>query len=80
MIRTTRKILHISLGLFLVCFGILGLVLPIINGTVLLILGFVIISFESVYVERKLNHFTRRYEATHKIHRFLDDKLRKLFK
>lgn len=79
MIRTTRKILYISLGSILVMIGLFGLVLPIINGTVLLIIGFIILSFESVYVERHLHAVTKKNDRVHQLHLFLEKKIRRLF-
>lgn len=79
MIRTTRKILYLSLGSLLIMIGVAGLVLPIINGTVLLIVGFIILSFESVYVERNLHAVTKKNHKVHQLHLFLEKKIRSLF-
>ncbi len=80
MITSTRKFLHIILGIFIVILGVAGLVLPIINGTVLLIVGFILLSFESLFVEKHLNNLTKRNSFIHGIHLKLDVFLRKLFR
>jgi uncharacterized membrane protein YbaN (DUF454 family) len=59
-----KKILHISLGLFLVFVGLAGLILPIINGTILLLLGCILLSFESKYVEYHLHRIAHKTTIT----------------
>ncbi len=80
MINTTRKILHIILGILLLTLGVAGLVLPIINGTILLIIGFILISFESPYVEKKLATLTQKNKFIHSLHLKLESILRKFFR
>jgi uncharacterized membrane protein YbaN (DUF454 family) len=49
-----QKILHLTIGITLVIVGIFGLVLPVINGFLTLLLGFIVISFQSTYIEKQL--------------------------
>lgn len=79
MVNTSRKILHILLGLTLLILGLAGLVLPILNGTIFLIVGFILISFESPYVEKKLQNFASKNKTIHSIYLKLDVILRKIF-
>lgn len=80
MAQTSQKILHITLGVFLILVGIIGLVLPFINGTVLLIVGFILISFESPYIEKHLSRLTQKNKLTHSLHLKLEIFLRKIFR
>lgn len=80
MIRNLSKVLTVSIGVIFVILGLAGLVLPLVNGTVLLIVGFIIISFENLYIEKKLLHFTKKNKTIYTIHSKLDLFLRKIFK
>lgn len=75
-----RKIMHLSLGILIVLIGITGLVLPIINGTLLLIVGFIILSFESPYLEQKLFTLTQKNKLIHSIYLRLEKGLRTFFR
>ena len=75
-----RAILHTSLAAILIIIGLLGLVLPIINGTVLLITGLIILSFEYPYIERKLFTITQRNKTIHVLYIKLEKMMRKIFR
>jgi uncharacterized membrane protein YbaN (DUF454 family) len=75
-----RKIMHLSVGFLVVLLGIAGLVLPILNGTLLLIVGFIIISFESPYVEKKLFTLTQKNKTVHALYLRLEKALRVFFR
>jgi uncharacterized membrane protein YbaN (DUF454 family) len=75
-----RKIMHLSVGFLVVLLGIAGLVLPILNGTLLLIIGFIIISFESPYVEKKLFTLTQKNKTVHALYLRLEKALRVFFR
>lgn len=77
--KNLRKILHITLGVTVIILGLAGLVLPILNGIVLLIIGFIIISFESEYVDKKLHHLTKKNMTIHSLYHKLEGALRKFF-
>lgn len=73
------RIITWVLGSLFITVGIAGVVLPILNGTFFLILGLVLISFESKYVEKRLHQLTGKSEVIHKWHVLLEDWLRKYF-
>jgi uncharacterized membrane protein YbaN (DUF454 family) len=60
----------------------LGLVLPILNGILFLVLGLIILSFESPYIEEKLERFSKKNKHTRewyeKLHKFIKKLLRKI--
>jgi uncharacterized membrane protein YbaN (DUF454 family) len=64
LMHKAKKLFHLFLGLILIATGLLGLVLPILNGTLLLVLGFILISFESPYVEYHLSKLAHRNTFT----------------
>lgn len=73
------RIVNWVLGSFLVTLGVAGVILPILNGTFFLILGLILISFESKYVEEKLHAVTKKNATIHKWHLYLENVLRKYF-
>lgn len=75
-----RTVFHILIGALFVIFGVLGLLLPIINGTVLLIIGLIIISFENPYVEKKLFSVTQKNKLIHSLYLKLEKVIRKIFR
>ncbi len=75
-----KKFFLIVLGLSLILIGVLGLVLPILNGTLILLVGIILLSFESSYIERILLRVVERNELMKKWHRKLDTLLRSWFK
>lgn len=79
MMQTSRKILHIVLGILLLILGVAGLILPFVNGSILLIVGFILISFESPYVEKHLSRLTQKNKFIHSLHIKLEVFLRKFF-
>jgi uncharacterized membrane protein YbaN (DUF454 family) len=79
MNKATRKFLHIIIGTIAIIFGIVGLVLPILNGTVLLIIGLIILSFESPTLRAKLLTFSKKNDTIHHLYIKLEKILRKFF-
>jgi uncharacterized membrane protein YbaN (DUF454 family) len=73
------RIINWVLGSLFLTVGIAGVILPILNGTFFLILGLILISFESKYVEKKLHALTSKTALTHKLHLYLENILRKYF-
>lgn len=55
-----KKLLHIVLGISLIVLGIAGLVLPVLNGTLFLLLGLILLSFESTYIEKHLHALAKK--------------------
>jgi len=80
MLENSRKALHIVLGCTIILIGIIGVVLPIVNGTLFLIVGLIILSFESDRLEKKLLSLTKRNNTLHSWHIKLEKILRKIFK
>lgn len=75
-----KKLLHVSLGLFLILVGIAGLILPILNGLIPLLLGLILLSFESPYIEDRLAKAARKSKLTGDWYEKLDRWMRKLFR
>ena len=75
-----KKILHLLLGIILVAIGLLGMVLPVIHGTIPLIVGLILLSFESTWLEKKLLHFSSKNKHTKHWHEKLELILKKFFR
>ncbi len=78
-LKTIRKIIHVTIGSTLLIAGLVGLVLPVLNGIIFLIIGGILISFESPYVEKKLIALTKKNKKVHALHLMLEKKLRSFF-
>ena len=74
-----RKFLLLTLACALIVIGLLGMVLPIIHGTVFLLLGAIIFSFESVYLEKKILYLVKKNESLHQLYIKIDSTLRRWF-
>ncbi|SFS81187.1 DUF454 family protein [Marininema halotolerans] len=62
MNKTRLKIIGSQvLGWFFIVLGILGLFLPILQGVIFLMLGFLILSKTSPWAKRKLHQFEERH-------------------
>lgn len=73
------RVINWVLGSFFLTVGVAGVILPILNGTFFLILGLILISFESKYVEKKLHALTSKNYVIHTWHLKLEGFLRKYF-
>lgn len=73
------RIINWVLGSLFLTVGVAGVILPILNGTFFLILGLILISFESPYVEKKLHHLTSKSKMIHGWHLYLEKVLLKYF-
>lgn len=60
----TKRWLKLGIGWAFVAFGVVGLVLPILQGFLFLAIGFGILSQESAWVRRQLERLRRRYPET----------------
>lgn len=58
--HTLKKVIHIVLGLVLVIIGVAGLILPLIHGILFLLVGLILLSFESPYVEQTLSRLAKK--------------------
>lgn len=73
------RLINWVLGSFFITLGIAGAILPVVNGTFFLVIGLILISFESKYVETRLHHLTKKSALIHKWHLYLENWLRKYF-
>lgn len=74
-----KRLLHLILAFILIFLGIAGLVLPIINGTILLLLGLILISFQNPKLEYSIQKFVKKNSFLEKIYRKLDSWMRNVF-
>ena len=56
-----RRYLILGLGWFCVVLGILGIFLPILQGILFLLIGFILLSRESEWAKRQLDRLKTRY-------------------
>lgn len=56
-----KRLLILISGWFFIALGIVGLVLPILQGFLFLAIGSYLLSLESVWVRRKMLRLQRRY-------------------
>ena len=61
MARSLKLYVILSLGWFFVFLGILGLFLPILQGILFLLIGFILLSRESEWAKRQLEKLKSRY-------------------
>lgn len=77
---TVKRTVYILVAILLILIGLCGLVLPILNGVFFLILGFILLSFESPYVEFHLQKIVRKNVILEKWYRKLDIFMKKILK
>ncbi len=75
-----KKIFLVLLGICLIIVGIAGVVLPVVNGTFFILLGIILLSFESKYIEERLLRVVEKNKTLHKWHKKIDHVLRKVFR
>lgn len=79
-VNHVRKIFRITLAVVLLFVGVLGLVLPILNGIIPITIGLILLSFESKYVQSALeNAVKKNHRVEHWYHR-LAKIIRRFFK
>ena len=61
MARSIKRYVILSLGWFFVFLGILGLFLPILQGILFLLIGFILLSRESEWAKHQLEKLKSRY-------------------
>ena len=61
MARSLKRYVILSLGWFFVVLGVLGLFLPILQGILFLLIGFILLSCESEWAQRQLDKLKSRY-------------------
>ncbi len=60
--------------------GLAGVILPIVNGTLFLLLALILVSSESPYVKKRLHELTNKNATAHKWHIYLETLVQKVFK
>lgn len=58
---TLKRVVILTLGWVFVFLGILGLFLPILQGILFLLIGFILLSRESEWARRRLDTLKTRY-------------------
>ena len=61
MARSLKRYVILGLGWFFVVLGILGIFLPILQGILFLLIGFILLSRESEWAQRQLDNLRKRY-------------------
>ena len=61
MARSLKRYVILGLGWFFVVLGILGIFLPILQGILFLLIGFILLSRESEWAQRQLDNLRTRY-------------------
>jgi len=61
MARSLKRFVILGLGWFFVVLGILGIFLPILQGILFLLIGFILLSRESEWAQRQLDNLRTRY-------------------
>ena len=74
-----KKAFHVTLGLILIVIGLAGLILPILDGLIPLLLGFILLSFEIPSVERHLARIAYKTKFTGDWYEKLERWMRKVF-
>lgn len=75
-----KRITYILIALFLICVGFFGLILPIVNGFLLILLGLILISFESRYVKYHLERIAKKNAHVEKWYIKIDSWMQKIFR
>ena len=61
MARSLKRYIVLGLGWFFVVLGVLGIFLPVLQGILFLLIGFILLSRESAWVQRQLKKLKSRY-------------------
>lgn len=78
--KSIKRTFYILLSLLLIIIGIFGLVLPILNGILFLLLGFILLSFESPYIHHHLQRLAAKNVIINTWYIKLDNWMRKIFR
>lgn len=65
MLKKTKQTLVLVLGVLFILFGLVGLVLPFLQGILFLIIGVLLLSAYSPSIREKFQSYTRRYPKLH---------------
>ncbi|MGB0630863.1 MAG: PGPGW domain-containing protein [Alphaproteobacteria bacterium] len=61
MARSLKRYIVLGLGWFFVVLGVLGIFLPVLQGILFLLIGFILLSRESEWAQRQLEKLRTRY-------------------
>ena len=61
MARSLKRYIVLGLGWFFVVLGVLGIFLPVLQGILFLLIGFILLSRESAWAQRQLEKLKTRY-------------------
>ncbi len=61
MARSFKSYIVLGLGWFFVVFGVVGIFLPVLQGILLLLIGFILLSRESALAQRQVAKLKTRY-------------------
>ena len=61
MAYSLKRYTVLGLGWFFVVLGVLGIFLPVLQGILFLLIGFILLSRESAWVQRQLKKLKSRY-------------------
>ena len=61
MARSHKRYIVLGLGWFFVVLGVLGIFLPVLQGILFLLIGFILLSRESAWVQHQLEKLKTRY-------------------
>ncbi len=75
-----KRIAYILIACFLIIIGLAGIVLPILNGLIFILLGLILLSFESPYIEYKLQQAAAKNSYIEKWYTKLHSIMKKIFK
>ena len=79
MRKIIKRTTYIALAIILIAVGILGIILPVLNGTIFLLLGFILLSFESPFIHSHLQRIAAKNDTVNSLYKKLDNWMRKIF-
>lgn len=79
LMHSLKKSFHIILALVLIFIGIAGMILPILDGFTFFLLGLILLSFESPYVEAHLHKIAHKNSVIGAWYEKLNTWMRKVF-
>jgi|GEM_PF-5429026 len=68
------------LGIFFLLLGFVGLLIPLVPQFIFLFIGIYLVSINSVFVKKRLDHFLDKYPRVRAFERNLDKVMKQIFK
>ncbi len=72
-----RLLLRVTIAFLLVLLGLLGLVLPLINGTVFILIALLVLAIDIPWLDKKLDTYSSRHPKLERWHKKFRDVVRK---